>query len=203
MHFFAVHVVYFIVPDPHIKDPYLCFPIFCICSIPWSNINIGFKNIPPLKCLIPVKTTCNLHCWIQIVPVFQHFPRHTNIWPLPLNKSEPGSCEVYPSCKFMSEKKIVFWHIFSHVYGSFSWHTLFYLYVYLHISIIPMPLINLDVQPNIVTFWYVYTALWCICPPVARGPYFCFEVFEAFDFKHKTQKTQQKTKQKNKTKQNK
>ena len=40
-----------------VEAKYLCFPIFCIFTTPWSYINIGFKNIPPLKCLIPVKTT--------------------------------------------------------------------------------------------------------------------------------------------------
>ena len=41
---------------------YHCFPIFCIFTTgtPWSYINIGFKNIPLVKCLIPVKTTCTV-----------------------------------------------------------------------------------------------------------------------------------------------
>ena len=57
------------------------FQFFCIFTTPWSYINIGFKIIQLLKCLIPVKTTCNLHCWIQLSPVFQNGPQHTNIWP--------------------------------------------------------------------------------------------------------------------------
>ena len=64
-----------------VEAKYPCFPIFCIFTIPWSYFNIGFKDISPLNCLIPVKTTCNFYWWIQLLPVFQNVPRHTNIWP--------------------------------------------------------------------------------------------------------------------------
>ena len=79
-----------------VEAKYLCFPIFCIFTTPWSYINIGFKNIPPLKCLILVKTTRNLHCWIQLSPVFQN-ARGTGIFDLTFewrhswNLTKPGS----------------------------------------------------------------------------------------------------------------
>ena len=55
------------------------FSHFCTFIIPWSYLDIGFKNTLPLKCLIPVKTMCNLHCWIQLSPVFQNIPQHMKI----------------------------------------------------------------------------------------------------------------------------
>ena len=58
----------------------LCFLIFCIFTIPWSYINIGFKYIPPLKCLITVKTTYTLDCLIQLSLRFSKRPvAHENV----------------------------------------------------------------------------------------------------------------------------
>ena len=56
--------------DRHGWSKNLCFSISCIVTTPWTYINIAFKMIQLLECLIPVKTTCNFHCWIQLSSVF-------------------------------------------------------------------------------------------------------------------------------------
>ena len=85
-----------------VEAKYLCFPICCIFIILWSCINIGFKNIPPLEWLIPVKTMCNLHCWIQLSPIFQkHGTQIFDLtWPLSdVIGGMKGNPEVTPQKK--------------------------------------------------------------------------------------------------------
>ena len=57
------------------------FPFFVSLLFPDHIWTLVSKNITPLKCIILVITMCNLHCWIQISPVFQNVPWHMNIWP--------------------------------------------------------------------------------------------------------------------------
>ena len=54
-----------------VEVKYLCFPIFCIFTIPSSYINIGFKNIPP------VKSTQMLYFWV----LFQKNNCEKSDWP--------------------------------------------------------------------------------------------------------------------------
>ena len=55
----------------HGWSKYLCFPIFCIFTTPWSYIKIGFKNIPPIKCLISVKQRVTYIAEFSFHPFFK------------------------------------------------------------------------------------------------------------------------------------